>query len=218
MSRPFIFTPMLFGFSLIVTSFFVSNAAHAGFVVNIYDTGTAISSLDDAIVQTLIAGNPTTTGQYNVIDFSDQGNGTAFPIGNPETFVATAEGSFEITQAGNYTFQAFHDDGVRVSINGTQVVNSPLPTAPISSFGTIFLTAGFHDLSVLYFERFSQAELQISLANGAGVTNTGLFRNVTFAAPSPPTPVSEPASFAIFTLGLFGIGAKRLKRSTMPHV
>jgi|GEM_PF-3358046 len=215
MSRLFYLIAIIISFGLIAPMM-ASNKAHAGFVVKIYDTSTAISSLDDILVQTLLAGNPTTTAEFNSIDFSDQGNGLPFPIANPETFLVTIDGSFEITLGGNYTFQAFHDDGVRVSVNNTQVINSPLPTPPISSFGTIFLSAGFHNLSVLYFERFTQAELQISLARGAGVTNSSFFNTITFAAPQPipepsPQPIPEPSSLPLIALGILGLYAKRLK-------
>jgi hypothetical protein len=61
-------------------------------------------------------------------------------------------GYLYVALAGSYTFNLIADDGARLFINGTQLINNDGLHATRSRLGTINLTAGFHPIRCDYFE------------------------------------------------------------------
>lgn len=59
----------------------------------------------------------------------------------------------DIPQSGNYTFYTTSDDGSRLSVDGTMLVNNDGLHPPVTQQGTMGLTAGRHELVVEFFER-----------------------------------------------------------------
>jgi len=55
--------------------------------------------------------------------------------------------------SGNYTFSATVDDGVRVWVGGTLVIDRWYDQSRTTHTGTIYLTAGTHQVKVEYYER-----------------------------------------------------------------
>jgi hypothetical protein len=75
-------------------------------------------------------------------------------------FSARWTGSFAFA-AGRYTFSTFSDDGVRVYVDGTRVINSWLPMRGYRS-STVNLSAGTHTIKVEYQERTGRANVRLS--------------------------------------------------------
>ncbi|TAD87238.1 MAG: hypothetical protein EAY75_06310, partial [Bacteroidetes bacterium] len=71
-------------------------------------------------------------------------------------------GFINITTPGSYTFYTTSDDGSTLSINNTQVVANDFLQGATERFGTITLTAGWHSLSVLYFQGGGGRDFSVS--------------------------------------------------------
>jgi YVTN family beta-propeller protein len=72
-------------------------------------------------------------------------------------------GTVEASASGNFRFQTNSDDGVRVWINGTQVINNwTNHSATLNSTGNIALTANQrYTITVEYYERTGSAVMQL---------------------------------------------------------
>ncbi len=96
--------------------------------------------------------------------------------GNHDTYAVRYEGNLYVSTAGTYTFRVGSDDGSALRINGSTVVNNDgLHSFQVRS-GSVFLTAGYHDLEILYFERTGEDSLTVTIEgpDTAGL-QTGLF-------------------------------------------
>lgn len=63
-----------------------------------------------------------------------------------------ASGRFTAAADGRYRFRTFNDDGVWVLVNGTPVISDPTFHGPQYFEGAIDLSAGVHDITVVYME------------------------------------------------------------------
>jgi len=78
-----------------------------------------------------------------------------------------------IATGGTYTFYTSSDDGSKLYINGIEVVDNDGAHGTRERSGTIALTAGYHAIEVLFFERGGGEFLSVSYA-GPSITKTGL--------------------------------------------
>ncbi len=98
------------------------------------------------------------------------GNGTPSPSIAPDMFSARFSGYVSAPSTGTYTFYATADDGVRLSVNGSVVLDDFAARPPRTVTGTATLTAGKQvSLSLEYFENFGGAQLRLEWS-GPGVT------------------------------------------------
>ncbi|MCC6426562.1 MAG: S8 family serine peptidase [Phycisphaerales bacterium] len=95
-------------------------------------------------------------------------------------FGAVYEGYVSLTQPAEYTFYANSDDGSKLYIGGTLVVNNdglkspqPLWLSMVEKSGKIKLKAGVHRIRVEFFEHTGSAGLIVSLAGG-GMTKAAI--------------------------------------------
>lgn len=72
--------------------------------------------------------------------------------GDDNTFSIRFDGYIFIETSGTYTFYTTSDDGSKLYINGTEVVNNDGDHAPQTRSGIISLTPGFHTIEVLFYE------------------------------------------------------------------
>ena len=85
----------------------------------------------------------------------DWGNGSPTPgTVNTDRFSARWRGQVEAPVSGNYTFSTTGDDGVRLWVNGTQLIDDWRGHPPVTNTGpSIALTAGQkYDIRMEYFE------------------------------------------------------------------
>jgi hypothetical protein len=169
--------------------------------------GVQIDSLADA--DALLAGDGTTegTGLYYNIDFLDTGGNGLFDLDNPfpldtpdddDDFALSVTAQLMIPEDGNYIFGVNSDDGSRLSIDGQTLILDDTLRGPHSIYGHMDLSAGLHDLELVYFERAGGAEVELFFYDGAG----GL---ALLAVP-------EPATLVLFGLGAASLAAVRLRR------
>ena len=74
------------------------------------------------------------------------------PSIDPDTFSIRWTGRIEAAADGNYSFYTYSDEGVRLRINGTLVIDNWTPHLPTNDSGSIALTAGMHDIEIEYFD------------------------------------------------------------------
>jgi hypothetical protein len=112
----------------------------------------------------LLLGAPVVTRNDNTIDF-DWGESTPDPLIPADRFSARWTRTKDYT-AGAYRFSVTGDDGIRVLLDGTEVVNGWFYQAPTTYSADVQLTEGQHTVVVEYFEhtggavaRFSESKL-----------------------------------------------------------
>lgn len=72
--------------------------------------------------------------------------------GDSDSFGIRYSGFIQIDTPGTYTFYTTSDDGSKLFINGTEVVDNDGLHGSQERSGNISLTAGLHDITVLFFE------------------------------------------------------------------
>lgn len=94
------------------------------------------------------------------IDFGPSSGAPATGIGT-DNYSVRWTGKIRPKYTETYTFKALHDDGVKVWVNGTLVINQwGTINTKTGSTGTIALTRGqFYDIKVEYFEGTSTAQI-----------------------------------------------------------
>ena len=116
------------------------------------------------------------------VDFNWSSGSPAAAIG-ADTFSARWTGQVEAPFSGTYTFYTVSDDGVRLWVNGVQVINQWTDHAPTEHSGTIALTAGQR-----YAIRMEHYE------NGGGATARLLWSHVSIAKAIVPAARLYPAA------------------------
>ncbi|MEL6680492.1 MAG: Hint domain-containing protein [Pseudomonadota bacterium] len=76
--------------------------------------------------------------------------------------------TLNVTNAGTYRFDVRSDDGVRLYVDGTQVLADDSLHAPRTRSGSISLASGEHEIVIIYFERTGQNVLEVDIQSDAG--------------------------------------------------
>ena len=82
-------------------------------------------------------------------------------------------GKIRIDKAGSYTFFLNSDDGGKLFLNGNIVVDNDGRHAPRHVAGTVWLSAGNHDLEVQYFQIDGRKALDLCW-NGPGLQHPSI--------------------------------------------
>ena len=83
-----------------------------------------------------------------------------------DCFVTSVTGVVHIPSAGNWTFGVNSDDGFTCTVNGQTFAYDGL-RGPSDSFGTVnFAAAGDYDLSLVGFQNYGGADLELFAASG----------------------------------------------------
>ncbi|WP_417431877.1 PA14 domain-containing protein [Halpernia sp.] len=89
------------------------------------------------------------------------------------TFSVRYTGYINIQKAGSYTFYTTSDDGSKLFIDGTQVVDNNGLHGSKEEQGTVSLTVGFHAIRVLFFENTGGQLLEVRYSSAAaGIAKT----------------------------------------------
>ena len=93
----------------------------------------------------------------------DWGTGSPAPGVNVDGFSASWDGSFTFA-AGTYTFSATGDDGIRVFVDGTKVIDGWKDQSATTYTSPVTLTAGSHAVRVEYYDNTVDAVAKVELA------------------------------------------------------
>ncbi|MDT0528886.1 family 16 glycoside hydrolase [Micromonospora sp. DSM 115977] len=86
---------------------------------------------------------------------------SAADFGIEDHFLVHVLGNVNITQAGSYTFRLISDDGSRLLIDDTLIVDHDGAHGPEPKDGAVDLTAGYHSLRIEHFERTGGQQLTL---------------------------------------------------------
>jgi PA14 domain len=86
---------------------------------------------------------------------------TATDFGLENHFQAEVIGNINITTAGTYAFRLTSDDGSRLLIDSTMVINNDGAHGVVAVEGSALLTTGYHAVHIDYFERDGGQQLTL---------------------------------------------------------
>lgn len=164
----------------VLLSAFISSVAEAALFVDKFQGNSAgfgsLTRADQVIAGTYFTPNQSLGNVFNTINFSDSGHQGFFadptnlwPVaGGYDDFVIHAYGYLNVTTAGTYQFTTYNDDGVRLMIDGTNVINDGGYHGPTPITNSIFLGVGQHTIDLVYFEGGGLAVLELSVQLGSG--------------------------------------------------
>ena len=89
-------------------------------------------------------------------------NFTLSPRSRNDQYAFEFEGSISILTSGTYTFYTSSDDGSKLYIDGSLVVNNDGLHGTQERSVQKYLVAGNHSIKVTYFERYGNATLSVS--------------------------------------------------------
>lgn len=99
-------------------------------------------------------------GQINTFNVNTLQN--AVDPGDTDSFGIRYNGYIQISTAGNYTFYTSSDDGSKLFIDNTEIVNNDGNHGNRERSGTVNLTTGLHAIRVLFFENGGNQILTVS--------------------------------------------------------
>lgn len=189
----------------------------------------SITSLGDA--DTVIAGGAANyTDTFSFVDHDDaegnQGfftNNITYPNGGSaanvqgQSLAVRVTGNVYIDTAGTYTFGTRNNDGVRLTIGGTDLITDDNIHGPANFFHTDTYAVGLYAFEIVAFEYNTSSLLEFFAKAGAANTNLSQYElvgdtaNGGLALEAPPvvTPVPAPAGLALMVVGMFGLFASR---------
>ncbi len=139
-------------------------------------------------------GNPGTglhfdmfRGEFNsVTDITGEADSSGIvstiriPAGVPaENFGLSVEGYIKVPSDGIYSFYAGTDDGIRIWIDDELILDGDVLHHGITNEGKAPLSAGYHAIKVLYFQRLYRQSLSVSW-EGPGVSRQTVPQEVLF--------------------------------------
>ena len=164
------------GYQTVVPGFTVEDAKSTGTIRNIAQS---LSLLNGNGVQSRTVE---ITPVVNFVDTGPSGRFSSdlrFPNdtgGDDNDFAIRATGTITIPTSGTWTFGTNGDDGARLRIDGVTVINDDTQHAPADRFGRRTLTAGEHDIELIFFERGGGAEIELFAAPGSFTSFNSNFR------------------------------------------
>lgn len=191
-------------------------------------TSAAIAAIETMESRTLLSGNGLAATYFNNADLTgstasrvdatvnfDWGTGSPTSAIGADTFSARWTGSVVPTKSETYTFYTSSDDGVRVWVDGKQVINDWTVHAPREDKGTISLVAGKqYNIKVEYYEQSAGAVMKLlwsspstakAVIPQSQLYSTAAATAVTPPASSTPTPVPAPSTGAGTGTGLAAV-------------
>ncbi|WP_433112132.1 RICIN domain-containing protein [Micromonospora sp. CA-246542] len=152
-------SPVLGALALVLTVGFWADPADAaaeqepGVTLRVYDVQVPLSEL----CTLKPAQTPNVDKLMSTINWT-----SAADFGFDDNFVSQVLGNITVTQAGSYTFRLSSDDGSRLTIDNTVVVNHDgLHGATPPKEGTVTLAAGLHPLRIDHFERGGDQQITL---------------------------------------------------------
>ncbi len=137
-----------------------------------------------------VTGVLTSAGDTAVLSFDPTGGNTqmfsAYGFNNNDNIIARLDGKVNVPTTGTYTFSTRSDDGSVVFLDGTKIVDNNFFQGMTTRSGTVFLTAGLHDIDIGYYEGGGGNGLEVFWA-GPGFGSTTLSNSVLFPDATPTT-------------------------------
>ncbi len=139
-----------------------------------------------------MSGTPVLQQTESEINY-DWGDGSPHPIVNNDDFSAEWIQDVQLA-AGNYRFTATMDDGMRVWVDGTQIIDSWTDSQVHSMAANVYLNTGSHQIRVAYYETGGKAVAKLDWVQTTGTQTNWLaqYYNNTSLAGAPVDTRYEP--------------------------
>jgi hypothetical protein len=177
-----------------------------GFQVDWVQTDVAPHSTADAI--NVLNG----TGGFSTVDAATQFLNTinltdaSVPFaGSDPVFAIRVTGFITIPALGDYRFVTWHDDGIRVSVGGEEVLAYNYDTGTIETDSLVYnLDVGTYSFEAISWEQGGAFDLWLGVQDATGATALLSGQHAT---------VPEPLSLALVGAGLFGLASTRRRKA-----
>lgn len=103
-----------------------------------------------------LSGSPVLTRTDGALNFN-WGSGSPDAAVPADHFSVKWDTSATVATAGNYVISATMDDGMRVWVDGSLVIDEWYPQTPTTHSATVYLGTGVHSMHVEYFEEYGDA-------------------------------------------------------------
>lgn len=110
-----------------------------------------------------LSGDPVLVRQDAAINFNWDGNSPGANV-PADQFSARWDTSVTVSGAGNYVFSATADDGIRVWVDGSLIIDQWAEHSAATYSATRYLGAGTHSVRVEYFQNYGDAVAIVSIA------------------------------------------------------
>jgi len=141
------------------TSTTISGLAPGTYTFSV-DNGAGLSG--DYFNNPNLTGSPALTRTDATINF-DWANASPDPLINNDGFSVRWTGQIQPLYSESYTFSTSTDDGIRLWVNGIQIINNWSDHILTTDTGSILLSAGIkYDIVLEYYERNGQATSKLS--------------------------------------------------------
>ncbi|MHC5858172.1 PA14 domain-containing protein [Nostoc sp.] len=162
------------------------------------------SLVSQASASALSQGNGLTGQYYDNIDFTNLkqtrtdptvnfnwGDGSPDPSVGADTFSVRWTGQVEAKYSETYNFYTTADDGVRLWVNGQQIINKFVDQSATEYSGSIALVAGQkYDIKLEYYDNQYEAVSQLSWSSASQakqiIPESQLYSNANTPAPASP--------------------------------
>ena len=162
-----------------------------------------------------LSGEPVVTRAEANIDHN-WGQGSPDPAVNPDRFSARWTTSVELEE-GNYRFTTVSDDGVRVLVDGVNIIDNWTVHPETTDTAAIALSAGSHEVTVEYFENTGVATMQFGWEQLADPEEEAV--TISPTSGTPGTAITVTASgFTPNTEVTVGIGPAQSETTTSQPV
>jgi hypothetical protein len=154
-----------------------------------YAAGGAMPTYTQAADGTINNRTLVSSGTVSTVNYNWGGN-AVLNSGRAEGVIVRFYGFIDIATAGTYNFGGNADDGIRIKVNNTFVVDSWVDSGGSFRSGSITLSAGVVPIEVLYYENGGGALVNLQwFINGSWqiVPTTVLATQSTVFAPAAPT-------------------------------
>jgi hypothetical protein len=159
---------------------------------------TYTQNADGTLVRTYLSSGTVSTIDYN------WGGGNILNSNRGDGVIVRFYGYIKIDNPGTYQFGGNADDGIRIKVNNTSVVNSWIESGGAFRSGSIQLAAGTYPIEVMYYENGGGAMINLQwYQNNAWqiVPNTSLATTSTYWASQYPSYMTVGSNPGTMTYG-----------------
>ena len=163
-------------------------AQSAGLNFQTYAAGGPMPSYTQAADRTINNRTLLSSGVVSTVNYQ-WGGGAVLNSGRAEGVIVRFHGFINIPTAGTYSFGGQADDGIRIRVNNTQVVDSWIESGGAFREGSVSLPAGVVAIELIYYENGGGAMVNLQwFMNGSWQiipSNVLATHSTVFAPPAP---------------------------------
>lgn len=162
----------------------------------------AVTGLTGGVSYTYVEGSYNSVPAFASLTPTKTGTAAEFtltPRNRDDNFALRFTSYIDLPTDGKYTFYTQSDDGSRLAIGGTTVVDNDGLHGSLEKSGGAYLRAGKHGIEVTFFERTGDQVLTVSY-EGPGITKRVIPASALFTLSAGTPPAAGPLADGIYEL------------------